>query len=49
MSVEVCPLDPSVRPIFENTSAEVADAVDPILIEHRDRIVQAHFVVPMEL
>ncbi|HIF08512.1 MAG TPA: hypothetical protein EYQ81_00770 [Sneathiellales bacterium] len=49
MSDDVCPLDPAVRPIFENTSAEVADAVDPILLEHRDRIMQAHFVAPMEL
>lgn len=49
MPVDVVPLDPTVRPLFENTSAEVAAAVDPILLEHRDRIMHAHFVVPMEL
>lgn len=49
MPPEVCPLAPAVRPGFEHVSAEVAEAVDPILIEHRDRIMQGHFVVPMEL
>jgi glutathione S-transferase len=44
-----CPLDPAVRPMFENVSAEVGGAVDPILIEHRDRIMRAHFRMPMEL
>lgn len=48
-SPEDCPLDPAVRPMFENTPAEVAAAVDPILIEHRDRIMRAHFKLPMEL
>ena len=49
MAPDVCPLDPAVRPAFEHVSAEVAEAIDPILLEHRDRIMQAHFVVPMEL
>jgi glutathione S-transferase len=46
---EECPLDPAVRPMFENTSAEVSAAIDPILIEHRDRIMRAYFKVPMEM
>ncbi|MCZ6773381.1 MAG: hypothetical protein O7G83_15580 [Proteobacteria bacterium] len=46
---EECPLDPGVRPMFENTPADVAAAVDPILIEHRNKIMQAHFKIPMEL
>lgn len=46
---ELCPLDPAVRPRFENVAAEVAAAVDPILIEHRDRTMQAHFRTPMEM
>ena len=45
---EECPVDPAVRPIFENTSADVATAVDPVLIEHRNRIMRAHFKIPME-
>ncbi len=44
-----CPLDPSIRPMFERTAPAVAAAVDPILIEHRDRIMQQHFILPMEL
>lgn len=46
---EECPLNPAVRPMFENVSAEVAEAVDPILIEHRDRIMRNFFKIPMEL
>ena len=44
-----CPVDPAVRPLFENTPAAVAAAVDPVLIEHRNRIMRAHFKIPMEL
>ena len=43
-----CPLDPAVRSMFENVSADVAAAVDPILIAHRDRIMRAYFKIPME-
>ena len=32
-------LDLSIRPMFENTPAEVTAAVDPILLDHRDRIM----------
>jgi len=46
---EECPLDPAVRPMFENTPAEVTAAIDPILIEHRDRVMRAYFKVPMEM
>ena len=48
-SPQECPLAPEVRPMFEHTSPEVAAAVDPILIAHRDRIMRAHFRLPMEL
>jgi len=46
---EECPLDPSIRPMFENTPPAVVAAVDPILLAHRDRIMRAHFKIPMEL
>jgi hypothetical protein len=46
---EECPLDPAVRPMFESTSAEVTAAIDPILIEHRDRMMRAYFKMPMEM
>ncbi len=42
-------LDLSIRPMFENTPAEVTAAVDPILLEHRDRIMHTYFKMPLEL
>ena len=48
-SPEECPLDPEIRPRFERVSPDVAAAVDPILIEHRDRIMHTYFKIPMEL
>lgn len=47
-SAEECPMAPEVRPMFEHTAPEVAAAIDPILIAHRDRIMRAHFRLPME-
>jgi len=49
MSPEVCPLDDTIRPMFENVSDEVMLAIDPVLIEHRDFIMKEYFKVPMEL
>ena len=46
---EECPLDPAVRLGFENVGAEVAVAVHPILIRHRDRIMQGYFKIPMQM
>lgn len=48
-SPEDCPLDPAIRPMFERVAPEVSAAVDPILIEHRNRIMHALFKIPMEL
>ncbi len=45
---EECPLDAAIRPMFENTPPDVAAAVAPILIEHRDQIMRAYFRIPME-
>lgn len=42
-------LDASIRPMFENTPTEVTAAVDPILIEHRDRMMSTYFGVPLAL
>ena len=49
MPPELCPLDSTIRPMFENVSEEVRSAIDPILIEHRDFIMKEYFKVPMEL
>jgi glutathione S-transferase len=46
---EIMPIDPAVRPMFENTPAEITAAIDPILMEHRDRIMKAYFKIPHEL
>ena len=43
-----CPLDDAIRPGFEAVPPALEDA-DEILIEHRDRIMRAHFKMPMEL
>jgi len=46
---EVCPINPDARPMFENTPNEIMEALDPILIEHRDRIMDKHYKIPLEL
>ena len=42
-------LAPALRPVFEQTSADVVAAVDPILLEHRDRIMRSYFTLPLAL
>ena len=44
-----CPVPEQGRPMFESMNDSVRAAVDPILIEHRDRIMAAHFKLPMEM
>ena len=46
---EECPINPDARPMFQNTPAEITAAIDPILIEHRDRVMRKHFKLPLEL
>jgi glutathione S-transferase len=46
---EKCPVAEQARPMFELIAEQVRAAVDPILIAHRDRIMAAHFKVPMEM
>lgn len=46
---DVCPINPAARPMFENTPAEITAAIDPILIEHRDRIMRDYYKLPLEL
>ena len=43
-----CPTVEAIKPLFEMIDPEVKSAIDPILLEHRDRIMQTHFKVPME-
>ena len=48
-SAESCPLNTEIRAIFEGESPSVSDAIDPILIDHRDFIMRQYFKLPMEL
>ncbi|MGB0637530.1 MAG: hypothetical protein ACPGN6_08995 [Gammaproteobacteria bacterium] len=48
-SAEECPINPQARPMFENTPAEIVDAIDPILIKHRDEIMSSYYKLPLEL
>ena len=44
-----CPVSPERRPLFENVSNIIKNELDPCLMEHRDRIMDEYFVVPMDL
>jgi glutathione S-transferase len=46
---EKCPVPEQARPMFTNIADGVRAAVDPVLIKHRDRIMAAHFKLPMEM
>lgn len=45
---DMIPVDPAYRPMFEMLEAEVEAALDPLLIEHRDRVLARCFRLPME-
>lgn len=44
-----CPMPDAFRPTFTATDPVILDALDPILLEHRDRIFKEFFRDPMEL
>ena len=43
-----CPVAAGARSMFENIDARVKAAISPQLLEHRERILRAHFKLPME-
>lgn len=45
---DLCPVATGARGMFENIDAAVKAAISPVLLEHRDRILRAHFKLPME-
>ena len=45
---EQCALPEFLRAGMETMDAETAAALDPILLEHRDNMMRAHFRLPME-
>jgi glutathione S-transferase len=46
---ELCPVPEYSRQIYSVTDPLVRDAMDPILIEHRDRIYRDHLELPVDL
>ncbi len=49
MPYEQCPTAEGFRPLFEQIDPKVEAALSADLLAHRDRMMQAHFVIPMEL
>jgi len=46
---EQCPMPEALRRAFESGGAEVGTALDPVLIEHRDRLYAEHLELPLTL
>ena len=49
MPPEICSMAKESRAMFEAMDDSVRNAIDPILIEHRDRIMANYFKIPMEM
>lgn len=46
---ERCPMDPVIRQTFEERDQATLEALDPVLLEHRDFIYQTHLELPVRL
>jgi glutathione S-transferase len=46
---EVCPMPESLRGLYGDPGSQVADALDPALLEHREFIYQNHMEYPIAL
>jgi glutathione S-transferase len=46
---EQCPMPEAMRPAFSNMDEATAKALDPILLEHRDRIYDEYLELPLSL
>ncbi len=44
-----CPMADAMRPAFETLDDATAQALDPILLEHRDFVYREHLTLPVEL
>src|SRR5690606_29187751 len=44
---ELCPMPPVWREAFRNRDPQIAAALDPALLEHRDRIAREAFRLPL--
>jgi glutathione S-transferase len=45
---ELCPMPDFMRHNYTHLTPELAEALDPILLEHRDRVYQRHIKLPMD-
>lgn len=45
---EQCPMPDFMRDNYSHLTPELAEALDPVLLEHRDRIYQRHIALPMD-
>ncbi|MDB5724030.1 MAG: hypothetical protein JWQ16_784 [Novosphingobium sp.] len=45
---DMCPMPDFMRENYTHLTPELADALDPILLEHRDRVYQRHIILPMD-
>lgn len=48
LTMAECPFPPGMREMYDHMPPEVRAAVDPILIEHRDRVFARHIGLPLE-
>ena len=48
MPEALCPMPAQMRVAYETLPPEIADAVDPALLAHRDRIYAKHLKLPVE-
>ena len=49
LPAEQCPMVDSIRSVFESLDEQLAEALDPILIEHRDFIYSEYLELPLSL
>ena len=49
LPAEVCSMPEMMRGVYANTGPVVANALDPALLEHRDRIYREHMEFPLAL
>lgn len=45
---EQCPMPDFMRENYAHLTPELAEALDPVLLEHRDRVYQRHIALPMD-
>jgi glutathione S-transferase len=45
---DLCPMPDFMRDNYTHLTSELAEALDPILLEHRDRVYKRHIQLPMD-